>query len=211
MASDGNNEDGPQLTELESLQLKANNITDGSLESTRRMISLCEDSEGAGMSSVQALEHQGEQLNRIENGMNDMNAEMTEAEKHLTGMDKWCGLCVCPWKRTAKVRDSDAQWNKSGSTPSSSSKPVSAQPKSNGNVITQGPYVKRILNDAREDEMEENLQSVGDMLGNLKNMAADMGSTIENQNKQIDRINIQASAVDTRIHVANKRTDKLLN
>ncbi|QQP55142.1 Synaptosomal-associated protein, partial [Caligus rogercresseyi] len=91
MATDGKNDEGPQLTELESLQLKANNITDGSLESTRRMISLCEDSEGAGMSSIQALEHQGEQLHRIEKGMNDMNAEMAEAEKHLKGMEKWCG------------------------------------------------------------------------------------------------------------------------
>ena len=43
MAADPNAEDGPPLTELESLQLKANNITDDSLESTRRMIQLCED------------------------------------------------------------------------------------------------------------------------------------------------------------------------
>ena len=34
---------GPQLSELESLQLKANQVTDESLESTRRMISLCEE------------------------------------------------------------------------------------------------------------------------------------------------------------------------
>ena len=36
-------EGGPQLSELESLQLKANKITDESLESTRRMITLCEE------------------------------------------------------------------------------------------------------------------------------------------------------------------------
>ena len=36
-------DDGPQLSELESLQLKANKITDESLESTRRMINLCEE------------------------------------------------------------------------------------------------------------------------------------------------------------------------
>ena len=36
-------QDGPPLTELESLQLKANQVTDESLESTRRMIALCED------------------------------------------------------------------------------------------------------------------------------------------------------------------------
>jgi hypothetical protein len=31
--------------------------------------------------------------------METMNSEMKEAEKHITGMEKWCGLCVCPWNR----------------------------------------------------------------------------------------------------------------
>jgi hypothetical protein len=46
----------------------------------------------------------------------------------------------------------------------------------------------RITNDAREDEMEENLQQVSTMIGNLRNMACDMGNEIGNQNNQIDRI-----------------------
>lgn len=37
--------------------------------------------------------------------------------------------------------------------------------------------------------MEENLTQVGNILGNLKNMAVDMGNEIDAQNKQIDRIN----------------------
>lgn len=36
--------------------------------------------------------------------------------------------------------------------------------------------------------MEDNLQTVGDIVSNLKNMAVDMGSEIDKQNKQIDRI-----------------------
>ena len=51
-----------------------------------------------------------------------------------------------------------------------------------------GPYIERITNDAREDEMEENMQQVGSVLGNLKNMAADMGQEIDRQNKQLDKI-----------------------
>lgn len=39
----GAGDEGPQLSELESLQLKANKVTDESLESTRRMITLCEE------------------------------------------------------------------------------------------------------------------------------------------------------------------------
>lgn len=46
MAADAAQPEGPPLTELESLQLKANQITDDSLDSTRRMISLCEDVSG---------------------------------------------------------------------------------------------------------------------------------------------------------------------
>ena len=40
-----------------------------------------------------------EQLARVEGDMDKINAEMKEAEKHITGMEKWCGLCVCPWNR----------------------------------------------------------------------------------------------------------------
>ena len=47
----------------------------------------------------------------------------------------------------------------------------------------------RITNDAREDEMDENLVQVSSMIGNLRNMAIDMGNEIENQNQLIERVN----------------------
>lgn len=50
-------------------------------------------------------------------------------------------------------------------------------------------FSSRITNDAREDEMEENMGQVNTMIGNLRNMALDMGSELENQNRQVDRIN----------------------
>lgn len=46
----------------------------------------------------------------------------------------------------------------------------------------------RLTNDAREDEMDENIQEVATMVCNLKNMAYDMGTEISNQNRQLDRI-----------------------
>ena len=50
-------------------------------------------------------------------------------------------------------------------------------------------FCDRITNDAREDEMEQNMTEVTGMITNLRNMAVDMGSEIEQQNRQIDRIN----------------------
>lgn len=41
--------------------------------------------------------------------------------------------------------------------------------------------------------MENNMGQVSTMVGNLRNMAIDMGSEIENQNRQLDRINMKVS------------------
>ena len=41
--------------------------------------------------------------------------------------------------------------------------------------------------------MEQNMDQVGNMLGNLKNMAVDMGNEIEGQNRQLDRLNTKVS------------------
>lgn len=51
----------------------------------------------------------------------------------------------------------------------------------------------RITNDARETEMDENMGQVNTMIGNLRNMALDMGSELENQNQQIDKISTKVS------------------
>ena len=75
---------------------------------------------------------------------------------------------------------------------------------------SQGGYIQRINNDAREDEMEENMQAVGSILGNLKNMAQDMGDEIGKQNKDLERIGDKVAKVDVKVQNANTRTEKLL-
>lgn len=99
-----------------------------------------------------------EQLNRIEKNMDDMNSEMKQAEKHITGMEKWCGLFVCPWNRlalnhffnlnlclisnlvrTRKVKDTDGTWKAPKEDKKSGKGAVSKQPNSN-NIQADGPF-----------------------------------------------------------------------
>ncbi|XP_072145321.1 uncharacterized protein Snap25 isoform X8 [Dermacentor andersoni] len=94
-AVDGAANGGGQLTAL-TLQQQIDDGTAESLERTRNMISLCEESKEAGIRTLVALDEQGEQLDRIEEDMDKINADMKEAEKNLTGMEKCCGICVCP-------------------------------------------------------------------------------------------------------------------
>lgn len=44
--------------------------------------------------------------------------------------------------------------------------------------------------------MEDNMGQVNTMIGNLRNMALDMGSELENQNRQVDRINRKVRSDD---------------
>ncbi len=92
-------DDNNMRSELEEMQMEADQATDESLESTRRMLQLTEESQDVGIKTLVMLDEQGEQLDRIEEGMDQINADMREAEKNLTGLEKCCGLCVCPWKK----------------------------------------------------------------------------------------------------------------
>ncbi|XP_069671711.1 synaptosomal-associated protein 25 isoform X7 [Periplaneta americana] len=179
-----------------------------SLESTRRMIALCEESQDVGGQTVTLLNHQGEQLDRIEEGMDQINADMREAEKNLTGMEKCCGLCVLPCNKSASFKEDEGTWKGNDDGKVVNNQPQRVMDDRNG-LGPQGGYIARITNDAREDEMEENMGQVNTMIGNLRNMAIDMGSELENQNRQIDRINRKEMSNEQRIKDAKTRVDKI--
>ncbi|KAI3367166.1 hypothetical protein L3Q82_008223 [Scortum barcoo] len=209
---------------VEQMTMRANQVTDESLESTRRMLQMAEESRQTGTNTMVMLDQQGEQLKRVEEGMDQINQDMRQAEKNLTDLSKCCGLCVCPCDRVSSI-EHDSRYKRTwgvgggdGESDSNGSKVVSRQPSGVRNGQTaqvnatapSGPYIKRITNDAREDEMEENLDAVGSIIGNLKTMAMDMGSEIDKQNKQIDNITAKAEMNKVRIDEANQRANKLI-
>ncbi|XP_023568339.1 synaptosomal-associated protein 23 [Octodon degus] len=181
----------------EDIQLRANQLTDESLESTRKMLDLAVQSQDAGIQTITMLGEQGEQLNRIEEGMDQINKDMRETEKTLTELNKCCGLCVCPCNSNVVSKQPARVTN--------------GQPQQPATGAASGKYIKRITNDAREEEMEENLTQVGNILGNLKNMALDMGNEIEAQNRQIESITKKVDTSKDRIDVANTKAKKLID
>ncbi|GLH15257.1 Synaptosomal-associated protein 25 [Gryllus bimaculatus] len=165
-----------------------------------------------GMKTLVMLDEQGEQLDRIEEGMDQINADMHEAERNLSGMEKCCGLCVLPCGKGTSFKEDDSTWKGTEDGRVVDSQPNRIAPNSNGAPAPapQGGFVTRITNDAREDEMEENMGQVSNMIGTLRNMALDMGSELENQNKQLDRVNRKGESNEARIANANQRAHNLL-
>ncbi|CAO4379767.1 Protein CBR-RIC-4 [Caenorhabditis briggsae] len=197
--------------ELKGLNVGIDEKTIESLESTRRMLALCEESKEAGIKTLVMLDDQGEQLERCEGALDTINQDMKEAEDHLKGMEKCCGLCVLPWNKTddfEKNSEYAKAWKKDDD-----GGVISDQPRITVGDPTMGPqggYITKITNDAREDEMDENIQQVSTMVGNLRNMAIDMSTEVSNQNRQLDRIHDKAQSNEVRVESANKRAKNLI-
>ncbi|XP_077536973.1 synaptosomal-associated protein 25kDa isoform X7 [Haemaphysalis longicornis] len=193
----------------QTLQQQIDDGTTESLERTRNMISLCEESKEAGIRTLVALDEQGEQLDRIEEDMDKINADMKEAEKNLTGMEKCCGICVCPCQKGKEFKEDASTWKANEDGKVVNSQPARVMDDRNGAGPTSG-YIAKITNDDRETEMEDNMVQVSTMIGNLRNMAIDMGSEIESQNRQIDRINQKGASNVVRVKGAQERAAKLI-
>lgn len=191
--------------ELTDMQARADQVADESLESTRRMLQLVEESKDAGIRTLVMLDEQGEQLERIEEGMDQINKDMKEAEKNLTDLGNLCGLCPCPCN---KLKGGGQSWgnNQDGVVSSQPARVVDEREQ----MAISGGFIRRVTNDARENEMDENLEQVGSIIGNLRHMALDMGNEIDTQNRQIDRIMDMADSNKTRIDEANQRATKML-
>ena len=138
--------------DLAGLQLKCNEKTDETLESTRRMVEMCSEAKDAGIKTLVALDDQGEQLDKIEGGMDQINSDMGLAEKALKGMDMAFGIIPKFWKKNEGFKEDKEVWGEAKAT-------VGAA-KTEGVEIREGAYVAKITNDDREEEMEENMEQV---------------------------------------------------
>ncbi|CAG0891472.1 unnamed protein product [Cyprideis torosa] len=196
-------------TDAQELQLKGSQLTDESLESTRRMVNLCEESLEVGFRTVETLDRGGEQLDAIEKGLDTINDEMKGAEEALRGMEKCCGLCALPCGKSKEFKEDESAWKeKDGAVVSS--QPARVTDDRNGAGMPNSGYIARITKDAREDEMDDNMQMVHQMVGNLRNMAVDMGSEVDNQTRQLNRITGKAESDKERVRLAQERvTDQI--
>jgi hypothetical protein len=56
------------------------------------------------------LSFQGEQLEKFEKGMDQINADMKLAEQALKSMDLLCGIFPKFWKKSGGFKEDDAVW-----------------------------------------------------------------------------------------------------
>uniref|UniRef100_A0ABI7XQZ4 Multifunctional fusion protein n=1 Tax=Felis catus TaxID=9685 RepID=A0ABI7XQZ4_FELCA len=198
-------EDADMRNELEEMQRRADQLADESLESTRRMLQLVEESKDAGIRTLVMLDEQGAAQEFQETDILLKNDSRLSSQRLALGNSLW-DSCFIP-----RLKSSDAYkkaWgnNQDGVVASQPARVVDEREQ----MAISGGFIRRVTNDARENEMDENLEQVSGIIGNLRHMALDMGNEIDTQNRQIDRIMEKADSNKTRIDEANQRATKML-
>ncbi len=135
---------------------------------------------------------------------------MKEAEINLTGMEKYCGICFCPCYKSKQFKEDTGTWKSKEDRKIVSVQQTRVVDERNGAGPMTTQYIAKITKDTREDEMEQNMEQVSTMIGNLRNMAIDIGNETISQNQQIDQIIKKAESNKNRIEDDNQRVQKLL-
>ncbi|XP_061698739.1 synaptosomal-associated protein 25-like isoform X3 [Syngnathoides biaculeatus] len=215
---------------VEQIAARANQVTDESLESTRRMLQLAEESKETGVKTIVMLDQQGAESRGGRHGPDQPGHEAGREEPdgplqvlrplHLSlqqGVVHRERLALQAHvgrrgrtRRREQRRRFQSRLQAAGGRSQRAGRP-GQRPAAVWPLRQKELPRRRITNDAREDEMEDNLNAVGGIIGNLKSMAVDMGAEIDKQNKQIDRITDKADMNKLRIDEANQRATKLLN
>lgn len=207
------------VTKKQAYVEKANEVTNETLQSTRRMVALVEESKAVGIDTIDNLVRQGEQLDRIDEGLDEIAVNVKKSERNITEMNKCCGLFTLPWKRWKKFESGDAYKDafddkrvakREKAAAKEAEKSAAAFQNGKPTAAASGRYVDRIMDDDREDEMEENMKATSDAINMLKDMAIDMGTTIDKQNVQIEGIMRKGEANEIGMARNQHRMDRML-
>uniref|UniRef100_A0A672HHS1 Multifunctional fusion protein n=1 Tax=Salarias fasciatus TaxID=181472 RepID=A0A672HHS1_SALFA len=199
-------DDADMRNELSDMQQRADQLADEVRTALLLFVTDLHSVLSPPLLTLVMLDEQGEQLERIEEGMDQINKDMKDAEKNLNDLGKFCGLCSCPCNKMKSGASKAWGNNQDGVVASQPARVVDEREQ----MAISGGFIRRVTDDARENEMDENLEQVGGIIGNLRHMALDMGNEIDTQNRQIDRIMEKADSNKTRIDEANQRATKML-
>jgi len=194
---------------------------DRTLDSTKRSLALIEESHDIAVRTGEELQCHGEQLNRIERNLDDIQNTMGIAKRHIRSVNSIWGAFGNYFKKAPKAKETTEQ-----STPDSRLSGMQqdsslyygtrdSERESGGydaGIRRSGQFEKRAYSsrDPREREIEANLDLVSRGLGRLKEDALILGGEIERQNEQLDRLGVKSDRAYNTVEESDKKVRRIL-
>lgn len=170
---------------------------------------MCEESKDMGLQCMGMLENQGEQIEKWEEVADGINEDMKLAEKALKDMDRACfGMIPKFWKIGGGFKEDDAVW-KEPEQPKNNCLPATTEMNKDHKFVATSEMTGEM--NEKEEEMEENMNEVSAIIANLRNVANDMGNTINAQNEMLERIDKKQNSDIQRVGMAVQKAGELMS
>ncbi|KAJ3673909.1 hypothetical protein LUZ60_005901 [Juncus effusus] len=207
---------GPPDFENQSLQELESYAVNKAKETTDKVndcLKIAEVIKEDATRTLVTLHQQGEQIHRTHQQAADIDHDLSRSEKLLNSLG---GLFSKPWKpkKTREIKGPEImiddslkkkvnhkeQREKLGLTSGQQSNPCKYAEPSGAMETVQVEKAKQ----------DDTLSDLSNVLGELKDMALDMGTEIEKQNKALDAMHDDVEELNYRVKGANRRGRKLL-
>ncbi|XP_059641855.1 SNAP25 homologous protein SNAP33-like [Cornus florida] len=179
-------------------------------------LKIAEDIREDATKTLVTLHQQGEQITRTHMVAADIEHDLSRGEKLLGSLG---GIFSKTWKpskgRAIKgpVFSGDDPAQRRGAHLEQREKlGLTPAPKGRSKSQTLPPEAPNALQkvEVERAKQDDSLSDLSNILGELKNMAVDMGSEIERQNKALDPLGDDVDELNHRVKGANQRTRRLL-
>ncbi|RDD36023.1 Synaptosomal-associated protein 25, partial [Trichoplax sp. H2] len=74
-----------------------------SFDCSRRMSDIAMETQEVGIKTLDQLNNQRDKRDQIEEAQRQIDDKMNEIERSLTKLERFCGLCICPWNNQTAI------------------------------------------------------------------------------------------------------------
>lgn len=190
------------MSNIEYKKEHINMIQKESLEKTREIIRMLDESRDAGTRSLTMLNEQYEKLERANNLVESTNKNLEISSdilgriKHFFFPRRACNINKLTENIPDNRDDIDVATNNISNTRDTRNKSFSIK--------------SEFLNQDAEAELDNNLDKINHGISNLKNIALTMNSQLDEDAKLLERVSTKSEIVNTNIKKLNKEIIKVL-
>ena len=201
------------MTTIESHKDHIKNIQIDSINKTQEILRMLDDSQNNGSKSLELLDKQYEQLEKINNTHDTINENLDKSST-IFGKIKYFFF---PRKVTniEKINNNVNNINSNNITESSNIKDSSnINNSTNINKLTKNKSISiksnEFVDKTLEDQIDNNIDEINIGVSNLKNIALEMNFALDRDKQLLDKINNKSEIVTTNMKKINKEINKLL-
>ena len=189
------------MTTIDSHKENIRILQQNSVEKTREILRIIDESQDSGSKSLDLLDKQYEQLQKINKTTETINHNL-ESSSTILGKIKYFFF---PRKATNIKKFSDDLITDNNDDINQEIPEIN-QPRSKGSSKIKNEFVDASL----EDELDNNIDVISFGVANLKNMALTMNYALDRDKELLDKVNTKSEIVNSNINKMNKEITKIL-